>query len=168
MPTRSIRSAYSNWPAYNASLRDVIAGLTDEQLGVRPTPDRWPLWATVGHIACQRVSGLCGLLGEPGGESTPFPDALWRCPGDEYLEPVMTAAELAAALDATFRIVERCLDTWTLEMLEEEVHRVFGEATETNRRGPVLQRSFAHDIYHAAELNESFARAGLPLVDFWD
>ena len=49
---------------------------TVEQLAIRPTPERWPLWATIGHLACQRVSGLCGLLGEPEHSSTPFPNAL--------------------------------------------------------------------------------------------
>ena len=36
-----IRPAYSNWPRYNQTLRDVIAGLTDDQLGTRPSPQRW-------------------------------------------------------------------------------------------------------------------------------
>jgi hypothetical protein len=34
-------------------------------------------------------------------------------------------------------------------------------------RGAVIQRVFAHDLWHAAELNETFARAGLPLIDPW-
>jgi hypothetical protein len=163
----TIRPAYSKWPAYDAALRAAVAGLTDEQLAIRPSPDRWPLWATVGHVACQRVSGLCGLLGEPGADSTPFPDALFRCPGDEYLAPAMSAGELVAALASTFRIVEHALDTWTFDMLGEEVHRTFGEQEERNLRGTVLQGSFAHDIWHGAELNESLVRLGLATVDFW-
>jgi uncharacterized damage-inducible protein DinB len=168
MPTRSIRPAYSNWPAYNASLREVVAGLSEEQLASRPTAERWPLWATVGHLACQRVSWLCGFAGEPGAEATPFPDALHRCPGDEYLEPSMTAAELAAALDSTFRIVEGCLDRWTLEDLDEVIRPDPQHEDWAYSRGSVIQRVFVHDVYHTAELNETLARAGLPLVDFWD
>jgi hypothetical protein len=34
-------------------------------------------------------------------------------------------------------------------------------------RGWVLQRVFAHDVYHCAELNEAFAVAGLPQIDLW-
>ena len=168
MAARTIRSAYSNWPAYDASLRRVVADLTEEQLAVRPTPHRWPLWATVGHLACQRVSWLCGFAGEPGAERTPFPDALHRCPGDEYLEPSMTGGELVAALESTFRIVEACLDRWTLEDLDEEIRRGSESEPWIYSRGSVIQRVFAHDVYHAAELNESLARAGLPLVDLWD
>ena len=55
----TIRPAFSKWPDYNRRLRDVVAAMTDEQLGMRPAPERWPLWATVGHAACQRVFWLC-------------------------------------------------------------------------------------------------------------
>ena len=73
------------------------------------------------------------------------------------------------ALNSTFRIVETCLDRWTLEMLDEEIRRSWG--TEEERvyiRGSVIQRVFAHDVYHCAELNEMLATLRLPLVDFWD
>jgi hypothetical protein len=164
----AIRSAYSNWPRYNGAIRDVVAGLTDAQLAMRPSPERWPLWATVGHLACQRVSWLCGFAGEPGAESTPFPDALHRCPGDEYLDPSMDAGQLAAALDATFHVVEHALDTWTIDMLAEELRRAFGDDEWVYTRGSVIQRVFAHDISHAAELNEALGTAGLKQIDFWD
>ena len=121
----SIRSAYSNWPGYNRALRDVIAAMTDEQLVMQPAAGRWPLWASVGHLACQRVSWLCGFAGEPGAETAPFPDALHYCPGDEDLEHVLGANQLVEALDSTFQIIENCLDMWTLEMLDEEIRREF-------------------------------------------
>ena len=162
-----IRAAYSTWPHYNRRLRDRVASLTDEQLAIKPAPDRWPLWATIGHLACQRVSWLCGFVGEPGAESTPFPDALHVCPGDEDLEHVLGASELAEALDSTFRIVEACLDSWTLEMLDEEIRRRFEGQLWAHTRGFVIQRVFAHDVYHIAEVNEVLGRAGLPLVDLW-
>ncbi len=142
--------------------------MTDEQLANRPSPERWPLWATVGHLACQRVSWLCGFAGEPGAATTPFPNALYECPGDEYLDPVMGAAALTEALDSTFRIVEACLDRWTPDMLDEEIRRTFGDEEWAHTRGWVMQRVFAHDVYHVAELNEILGVAGLPQIDLWD
>jgi hypothetical protein len=164
----SIRPAYSSWPQYNQRLRDVVAGLTDEQLALRPTPDRWPIWATIGHTACQRVFWLCDFAGEPGAETTRFTDAGHNCPGDDDLENVLDAGQLVEALDSTFRIVEGCLDRWTLEMLEEEIRRPDYGPDWVHLRGSVIQRVFSHDVWHCAELNETLSRAGLPLIDLWD
>ena len=168
MSEPTIRPAYSKWPDYNRRLRDVVAGLTGQQLARCPSPERWPLWATVGHLACQRVFWLCDFAGEPGADTTPFTNAGYDCPGDDDLEHVLSATHLAAALDSTFRIVEIALDRWTLDMLGEELRRPEWDGTWVHTRGSVIQRVFSHDVYHVAELNEMLGVAGLPLVDLWD
>jgi len=163
----TIRPAYSTWPKINRRLRDVVATMTGEQLALR-SPERWPLWASIGDTACQRVFWLCDFAGEPGADTTPFTDAGHNCPGDDDLEHVLNAEALVAALDSSFRIVENCLDRWTLDMLEEEIRRPdFGEDW-VHTRGAVIQRVFAHDVYHSAELNEALGIAGLPQIDLWD
>jgi hypothetical protein len=50
-----IRPAFSTWPDLNRALRDVVAGLTPAQLARQPSPQRWPLWATVGHLGLPLV-----------------------------------------------------------------------------------------------------------------
>ena len=163
----SIRPAYSEWPTFNQRLRHVVAGMTAEQLAIQPAPDRWPLWATVGHLACQRVFSLCDYAGEPGAETTRFTNAGWDCPGDDDLETVLRPADLVEALDATFRIVEGCLDRWTYDMLEIEIRRERFGPDRVHTRGWVIQRAFAHDVHHSAELNEALGAAGLPQIDLW-
>jgi DinB superfamily len=168
MSELAIRPAFSKWPDYNRRLRELVATLTDEQLAIRPSPDRWPLWATIGHAACQRVFWLCDFAGEPGKETTPFTNAAYDCPGDDDLEHVLSADALVAALDSTFRIVDGCLDRWTLDMLTEEIRRPEWDDSWVHTRGAVIQRVFSHDVYHAAELNEALGIAGLPQVNLWD
>ncbi len=163
----TIRPAYSKWPDYQQRLRDVVGTMTDEQLARRPSLERWPLWATVGHLACQRVFWLCDFAGEPGADTTPFTNAGNDCPGDDDLEHVLGPAQLVDALDSTFRIVEAVLDRWTLEMLDEELRRPEWDASWVHTRGAVLQRVFSHDVYHCAELNETLGAAGLPQIDLW-
>jgi hypothetical protein len=163
----TIRPAYSVWPHYNRLLRDAVSSLTDQQLALKPSPDRWPLWATIGHTACQRVSWLCGFAGEPGAETTPFPDALHYCPGDEDLEHVLTSQDLVLAIDSTFRVVEACLDSWTPDMLDQEVRRRFETEEWVHTRGWVIQRVFSHDVYHCAELNEVLGAQDLRQIDLW-
>jgi len=52
-------------------------------------------------------------------------------------------------------------------MLAEMLRRPEWNDSWTRTRGSVLQRVFAHDVYHRAELNETLSRIGLPMVDFW-
>jgi uncharacterized damage-inducible protein DinB len=167
MSDLAIRPAYSKWPDYNRRLRDVVAGLTEDQLAMEPSAERWPLWATVGHAACQRVFWLCDFAGEPGADTTPFTNAAFNCPGDDDLEHVLSAVALAEALDSTFQIVERCLDRWTPDMLDEEISHPEWDESWAHTRGWVIQRVFSHDVYHTAELNEALGIAGLPQVDLW-
>ncbi len=163
----TIRTAYSIWPKYNRRLRDGVASLTEAQLAIQPSPDRWPLWATIGHLACQRVFWLCDFAGESGAETTRFTNAGSDCPGDDDLEHVLSPGQLTEALDSTFRIVEQCLDRWTADMLDAEIRHPEWDDSWVHTRGWVIQRVFSHDIYHTAELNEGFSRAGLPQVDLW-
>ena len=164
MSAATIRPAFSSWPHYNRVLRDRVASLTAEQLAIVPAgPDRWPLWATIGHLACQRVFWLCDFAGEPGADTTRFTNAGDDCPGDDDLVNVLGPAELVEALDSTFRIVEACLDTWTLESLDDEIHRF----DRVHTRGFVIQRVFSHDVSHISELNDALAGAGLAQVDIW-
>lgn len=115
---------------------------------MRPSPNRWPVWATVGHATCQRVFWLCDFAGGPGAETTRFTNASYDCTGDDDLDHPLDAHQLADAIDTTFRIVERCLDRWTLDMLDEEIRRQdFGDDW-VHTRGSVIQRVCAHDVYH--------------------
>ncbi len=68
----TIRPAYSTWPQVNQRHRDAVAAMTDEQFAIRPSSGRWPIWATIGHVACQRVFWLCDFAGEPGAAATPY------------------------------------------------------------------------------------------------
>ena len=164
----AIRPAFGTWPHYNHRLRESVASMTEEQLAIQPSPDRWPVWATIGHALCQRVFWLCDFAGEPGAETTRFTNAAFDCPGDDDLEHVLSAQDLVRAVDDTFRIVDGCLDRWTIDMLDEVIsHPEWGE-DRTHSRGWVLQRVFSHDVYHCAELNETLSAAGLPQIDLWE
>ncbi len=166
MTTRSIRIAYDMWPQYNRRLRDIVAPMSAEQLAVRPSPDLWPIWATVGHTAGARVYWLCEIIGEPGVESTPFEDpgnAGW----EDDLDHSRSAGELVEALDSTFAIVERCLDRWTPDMLADQIRREYVGLVQVHTRGSIVQRLFTHDAYHCGELSQTLGIHDLPQIDLW-
>lgn len=166
-PSPAVRPAHSAWPELNAQLIGAVSGLTEAQLAVQPAPDRWPLWATVGHLACQRVFWLCDFAGEAGAATTPFTNASYLCPGDDDLEHAFDGPALADALTSTFRIVEGCLDRWTLDSLAEEIRRPDLGPDWVKTRGAVLERVARHDVIHAAEIHDILVLQGLPGLRLW-
>ncbi len=166
MTDGSLRAAYGMWPQYNRRLRDVIDAMSDEQLAIRSSSDRWPIWAIVGHTAAARVYWLCTVAGEPGREATPFhrdAEEGW----EDDLDHSRSADELVHALDSTFGIVEACLDRWTPNMLGDEITRHFAGTTQVHTRSSILQRLLTHEAYHCGELSQTLGIHGLPQIDLW-
>lgn len=160
----SILAFYDQWPQYNRRMVEVVAPMTDEQLAL--SAGGWPMWATVGHTAGARVYWLCQVAGEPGIESTPFPDPEsggW----EDDLDTPRRADELVMALDTTFAVVAGCLERWTPEMLAEPITREYGGVSRQHTRGSILQRLFSHDAYHCGELSQTLGILGLPQIDLW-
>ena len=163
----SIRLFYDHWPQYDRRLREVVGAMSDEQLAVRPSPDRWPIWATVGHTVSARVYWLCGIVGEPGADTTPWPDPVSDMGWEDDLDHPRSASELVTALDTTWAIVDGCLDRWAPAMLEESVERVYGDQRQVHSRGSILQRLLTHDAYHCGELSQTLGIHELPQIDLW-
>jgi uncharacterized damage-inducible protein DinB len=163
-----IRPFYDRWPQYNRRLTEVVGAMSDEQLAIRPAPEFWPIWATVGHTAGTRVYWLCAVLGEPGADRTPFTDPLTDDNGwEDDLGHPRRAAELVLALDSTWAIIDRCLDRWTPVMLEETVERSYGDQRQVHSRASIVQRLLTHEAYHCGELSQTLGIHGLPQIDLW-
>jgi uncharacterized damage-inducible protein DinB len=166
MSTPTIRLSYEMWPQYNRRLREVISAMTPDQLAIRPSPDGWPIWATVGHDAGTRVYWLCDVIGEPGAETTPFgPNA--EVGWEDDLDHPRSAEELVEGLDSTFRLIESCLDRWTPDMLGDRITREYAGTVQVHTRSSILQRLFTHDAYHCGELSQTLGIHGLPQIDLW-
>ena len=166
MSSSTIRPFYGMWPQYNRRLREVIAAMTAEQLAIRPAPDRWPIWATVGHTAGTRVYWLCRIVGEPGAEATPFdPDSEegW----EDDLDHPRSSEELAESLDSTWRIIDGVLDRWTPEMLVDEIERRYLDSVQVHTRSSILQRIMTHEAYHCGELSQTLGIHDLTQIDLW-
>jgi uncharacterized damage-inducible protein DinB len=166
MSSSKIRPFYGMWPQYNRRLREVIAAMTAERLAIRPSPELWPIWATVGHTAGTRVYWLCHIVGEPGAESTPFdPDG--EVGWEDDLDRPRGADELAGALDSTWLIIDGVLDRWTPDDLDRTVDRNYAGHHQVHTRASILQRLFTHEAYHCGELSQTLGIHGLPQIDLW-
>jgi uncharacterized damage-inducible protein DinB len=162
----SVRRFYDRWPQYSRRLTEVVGAMTDEQLAIRPSPELWPIWATVAHTAGVRVYWLCTILGEPGAQTTPWPDSTHDGWEDDLDHP-RGAAELVMALDTTGTLIDEVLDRWTPDALGDDVERVYADTIQIHSRGSILQRLLTHDAYHCGELSQTLGIHGLPQIDLW-
>jgi uncharacterized damage-inducible protein DinB len=167
-PDASIGPFYAGWHVYNERIIEALRDLSPAELAIRPGPNDWPLWAIAAHTAGVRVYWLCGILGEPGAEQTPFPDAVTGFGWEDDLATPRSAAEIVDALESTWRIVAGCLERWTTDMLEDRFTRIGGDGNEqVHTRQSVLMRMISHDAYHAGELSLALGQHGLAQVDLW-
>ena len=117
MTEGSITRFYDGWNRYNEQIIAVVDGMTADQLAIRSAPDRWPIWATLGHTAGTRVYWLCGVLGEPGAELTPFTDPSSGIGWEDDLDRPRSAVELVGSFQTTWQVIESCLQRWSPEDL---------------------------------------------------
>jgi len=163
----SIGRFFEGWSTYNERIAEVVSQLSADELAVRPAPDGWPIWATVGHTAGARVYWLCGVFDEPGAETTPFSDPMSGIGWEDDLDTPRTATELTEALESSFRIIADCLQRWTTDNVFEQFERQAGKRTQVHTRQGVLMRLLSHDAYHSGELSQTLGIHGMTQIDLW-
>ena len=162
----SVAPIFEGWPRVQAHLMDRIPKLGPEELQLRATPDGWPLWAIVSHIAVARVYWLCEVCKEPGAETTPFAD-----PGqgwEDRLDVPRQSHELMLAVESSWRIVESCLERWTPATLGETFTRERDGAIQRHTRQSVLTRLVMHDSFHCGEASLLLGTHGFASMDPWE
>jgi uncharacterized damage-inducible protein DinB len=142
--------------------------LTPEELALEAKPNEWPVWAILAHMAGTRVYWLCGVLQEPGAETTPFPNASDGEGWEDHLEQPRRADELLTAMESSWRIIEECLERWTLPMLDDEFERRLNGRIQRHTRRSVIYRMATHDAYHTGEVSLLLGQHGRQPMDPWD
>jgi uncharacterized damage-inducible protein DinB len=163
----SIRPVFRAWPIYNQALVDAVGAMTEEQLALRAAPDHMPVWGTIAHLAGSRVYWLCGILGEPGAETTPFHDPANDPGWEDDPDHPRSGTELAGLLGVTWRIVDDCLGRWSAADLDEQFTRVGPTGTQHHSRAQILLRLVSHDAYHVGEISQLLGAHGHEPVYIW-
>jgi uncharacterized damage-inducible protein DinB len=166
LSTATIAPLYKGWDLFNESLIRALAPLTSAQLALPIGSPTWPIWASVSHLAGGRVYWLCHVFKEPGAETTPFTDPTGFGWEDDLAHP-RSADELVHALESSWRIVERCLATWTPETLGQEARRTRGTVVQIHTRQSVLIRLITHDAFHSGEVSSALGSNGLGAIEPW-
>ena len=163
----AVEEVYEGWRRVQDRLVARLPGMSAEQLSLRASPESWPVWAIVAHIAGTRVYWLCSVCGEPGIESTPFTDPAnegW----EDRLDVPRGAGELLMALRSSWAIVDSSLTGWTPEMLQVAFTRTRNGEAQHHTRHSVLTRLVMHDSFHAGEVSLLLGLNGLPSLDPWE
>ena len=168
----TIEAAYGDWRLYNALVVEALGRMSTGELALRARGDdpasstHWPIWAIAGHTAGTRVYWLCDVMGAPGAEATPFPDAASTGWEDELDHP-RTAGELVMAWTSTWAIAEGVLRDWTPATLDEVVERARENRVEHFTRRSLLLRLITHEAYHVGEIALIQGIHGRSQIDLW-
>lgn len=152
----TLASVHKGWDEYQRMLVAIIAPLSTEQLALRVAPAQNPAWLLAAHISGARVRWLQGRLGE--GDPSLAAFSSW----DDDDAPPRGAAALVEGLQASWRIIEDCLNRWTPAMLTEPVATRPG--SEQSRRW-VIWHILEHDIHHGGELCLTLGSGGVAIPD---
>ena len=158
---------YEGWARINQVLVRRLPELNDEELQLRAHAEGWPIWALIAHLAGMRVYWLCGVFGQPGSESTAFPDPLGEL-WDDHPEVPRGSAELLFAVESSWRVVEETLARWAPQSLAEIALRDRLGVIQRHTRQSVLTRLVMHDSFHCGEASLILGQHGLPSMDPWE
>jgi uncharacterized damage-inducible protein DinB len=163
----SVAAIFEGWQRTQATLMHRLPELGPQELQLRASPETWPVWAIVSHLAGARVYWLCGVFMEPGAETTPFQDPNgdgW----EDHLDVPRQSDELIVAVESSWRIVESCLRRWTPEALGDVFTRERAGEIQRHTRQSVLTRLVMHDAFHCGEVSSLLGAHGLGSMDPWE
>ncbi len=162
--TISLADVYQGWDVFQRDLLKAVTPLSLNQWALPVAPTHWPINRLVQHIAADRAWWFSLWMGEGGADVTPI--AHW----DEEGQPVRSAAELVAGLEATWGMIERTLARWTIgdlghifsppPSLTEAERNAFGPST----RQEIIFHVLRHDIHHGGELAVGMGGYQLPTI----
>ncbi|MGH2534603.1 MAG: DinB family protein [Thermomicrobiales bacterium] len=147
---------YNGWERYQTLLTEAISPLSAEQLAFQAAPALRPVWMLAAHIIGTRFGWFQTVMGE-GDPALAVYD-----PWDQDDAAPRTAAELVEGLEATWQMVQDCLNRWTSTDLDATFTTSRGR---TRTRQWVIWHVLEHDIHHGGELFLTLGMHGLPTPD---
>jgi uncharacterized damage-inducible protein DinB len=153
-----LMSVYEGWDGYHRSIVGAVAPLNREQLAWRPADHLRSVGELVRHIALGRITWFLRMDPPGGQELSGRIDAWDEDPhGNRYvIEDAVTGAgqaeELAEWLEASWRMIDLTLKSWTVDDLKLTYRHTWRGDTYAISRQWTIWRIMAHDIHHGGEL----------------
>ena len=160
-PSAVLAPFYKGWDLYQQHLVNAVAPLSPEQLDLRPAPDLRSVRMIALHITGARARWLHYALHEGGEDLAAL--GVWDRPD----QPVRSAAELVAGLEATWQVLHDGMQRWTIADLEEVLQETVNgdEEAESFTRQWIIWHLIEHDLHHGGELSFLLGIHHLPAID---
>ncbi|HLW02647.1 MAG TPA: DinB family protein [Ktedonobacterales bacterium] len=156
----TLTTFYTSWKAYQDHIKEALAPLTAEQLGLRAAPHLRSVGENALHIIGCRAGWFTHVLGEDwGDEGKAYADL------DESSAPARTPAEMVQALDHTWQGMTECLARWSSDDLRQTFPDDWDGKTVHLSRAWIVWHVLEHDLHHGGELSLTLGIHGIP-ADF--
>ena len=164
---RHLNEVFNGWNGYQTSLVHAVGGLSGEQLAWKPSGRVRSAGELVRHIAMGRINWFVRMKA-PRSEELARKITEWEYDphGNGYiaekaLKIDTDAAALVEWLEATWGMISRTLDEWTVDDLDATYRHVWcGDVYEITRQW-TLWRIMAHDIHHGGQVARILAEQGI-------
>jgi uncharacterized damage-inducible protein DinB len=154
--TFTLTTFYTAWKAYQDRLAAALSPLTAEQLALRAGPGLRSIGQNAMHIVGCRAGWFTYTLGE-NGDAEVNAIASW----DDPDAPARSAAELAQALESTWRLIADCLARWSPTDMEQTFPDDWdGEQVQLSRAW-IVWHVLEHDLHHGGEISLTLGMHGL-------
>jgi uncharacterized damage-inducible protein DinB len=152
----TLTTFYASWQEYQDHLRNTIGSLSPDQLALRAEPGLRSVGENTVHIIGCRIGWYTETMGEDGSAYN-LPDESWDAP-----ENAPTGAELARALDNTWRLMSDCLSRWSsADMRQTFPDEWDGKPVELSRAW-IVYHVLEHDLHHGGEVSLTLGMHGIP------
>lgn len=158
---------FEGWGGYQTSLVHAIEPLSADQLGWKPAEKVRSIGELARHVAMGRINWFVRMKA-PGSEELAARIEAWdhdahgnRYVAENALEIDDDAGELVGWLEATWGMVDRTLNAWTVEDLAVTYRHVWQGGVYDVSRQWTVWRIMAHDIHHGGQITRVLAERGI-------
>lgn len=155
----TLTTFYENWNKYQERIKSSVEKLTEEQWGLRASPELRTVGEIANHIVGCRAGWFSHFLKEAASDEVKD-IADWDVTG----RPPHSPADTVRALDLTWELMANSIARWTPEDMQVTFEDDWGEEGGIVHlsRAWVVWHVLEHDLHHGGELSLTLGMHGVP------
>ena len=171
MNNHPLQTIFDGWDGHQVAVVNSVRGLTPAQLAWRPAEGQRSAGEIARHIAFGRLTWFFRMH-PPGGDELKAQITQWHTDRDGNQHVVEDAyaitedaAELVRWLEASWAMIQRTLNEWTVEDLATTYHHTYQGVKYAVSHQWTIYRILAHDLHHGGQLATTLGLQGIELEE---